>query len=65
MIVGLVVLYRSTVGALMGGCCRYAPSCSQYMIEAVRRYGPWRGAWRGARRVARCHPWGGFGYDPP
>ena len=44
--------------------CRYLPSCSHYGIEAVERHGAIRGGWLTARRIARCHPWGGFGLDP-
>lgn len=59
-----VLLYRATLGHVTGGHCRYMPTCSQYMLDAVRQYGPWRGGWRGLKRIARCHPWGGGGYDP-
>lgn len=44
--------------------CRYAPSCSAYAIEAIQRYGAVHGSWLAARRLARCHPWGGSGFDP-
>jgi putative membrane protein insertion efficiency factor len=63
-IIFLVVLYRATLGRIMGGHCRFTPSCSQYMIDAVQRYGPVKGGWRGIKRIARCNPFGGSGYDP-
>lgn len=63
-VVAAVWAYRLTLGPWLGGHCRFAPSCSQYMLDAVHRHGPWRGAWRGLRRILRCHPWGGQGYDP-
>lgn len=44
--------------------CRYSPSCSAYAIEAVSRYGAAKGGWMSAKRIMRCHPWGGRGYDP-
>ena len=44
--------------------CRFQPTCSHYFLEAVDRHGPWRGSWLGVRRIFRCHPWGGCGYDP-
>lgn len=44
--------------------CRYAPSCSAYAIEAISRYGAAKGGWLSAKRILRCHPWGGHGYDP-
>ncbi len=44
--------------------CRYAPSCSEYAIQAVRKYGAIKGSWLGFKRLMRCHPWGGSGYDP-
>ena len=44
--------------------CRYAPSCSAYAIEALRRYGALHGGWLATRRLLRCHPWGGSGFDP-
>lgn len=44
--------------------CRYAPSCSEYAIQAVRKYGAIKGSWLAGKRLMRCHPWGGSGYDP-
>jgi len=44
--------------------CRYTPSCSAYGIEAIRRHGPFRGGWLTLKRIGRCHPWGGSGFDP-
>jgi uncharacterized protein len=64
LIVNLVLLYRAALGPIFGGRCRYTPSCSQYAIDAVSKYGPWRGGWKALRRISRCHPWGGHGYDP-
>ncbi len=64
LIILMVLAYRATLGRLLGGHCRFQPSCSQYAIDAVTKYGPLRGSWRAARRVLRCHPWGSGGYDP-
>ncbi len=47
-----------------GSGCRYSPTCSQYFIEAVQTHGTFRGSWLGLRRILRCNPWGGHGYDP-
>ena len=64
ILIHLVLLYRVTLGRLLGGQCRYVPTCSQYAIDAINKHGPWRGSWRALKRIARCHPWGGSGYDP-
>ncbi|MEM0914835.1 MAG: membrane protein insertion efficiency factor YidD [Planctomycetota bacterium] len=63
-VVAVVMAYRATLGPVMGGQCRFHPTCSQYMLDAVARYGAWRGVWLGLRRIARCHPWSAGGHDP-
>lgn len=65
VLIGLVYVYRLTLGWLLGGQCRFFPSCSQYFIEAVEKYGTCRGAWKGFKRLWRCHPFHPGGYDPP
>jgi uncharacterized protein len=57
-------LYQLTLSPLIGFNCRYAPSCSGYAIEAIATHGAVRGLWLGLKRILRCHPWGGSGYDP-
>ena len=47
-----------------GSGCRFVPTCSEYMVEAIERHGWMRGLWLGLKRLGRCHPWGGAGYDP-
>ena len=64
LLIAGVLLYRVTLGRLMGGQCRFQPTCSQYAIEVIRKYGALRGGWRALKRIARCHPFGGSGYDP-
>ena len=56
--------YQLALSPLLGPRCRFYPSCSQYALEAVTRFGVLRGAWLAARRLARCHPWHEGGYDP-
>ena len=63
-LIAMVLVYRATLGRLLGGHCRFQPTCSQYMIDAINQRGPIRGAWRGMKRICRCHPFGGSGYDP-
>ena len=60
----LVKLYRLTISPLLGANCRYQPTCSEYALEALRVHGAFRGSVLAAKRIARCHPWGGHGYDP-
>jgi len=64
VLIAALRLYRALVSPLIGPACRFQPSCSQYAIDAIRRRGAVRGAWLAVRRLGRCHPLGGFGYDP-
>ncbi|WP_165245099.1 membrane protein insertion efficiency factor YidD [Paludisphaera soli] len=64
-LVALIRAYQVLVSPLLGNVCRFHPSCSRYMIEALRKYGLIVGLAKGLRRVARCHPWNPGGYDPP
>jgi putative membrane protein insertion efficiency factor len=64
IMVGLVRFYQTAISPHLPSSCRYTPTCSQYTVEAIQKYGPIKGAWLGLRRIARCHPWGGHGYDP-
>lgn len=57
-------LWQVTFSAIMPPTCRFSPSCSAYAITAIGRHGPVKGLGLGLRRIARCHPWGGSGYDP-
>ena len=61
---GIVLAYRYTLSPFVGHGCRFRPTCSEYALEAIERYGALKGGWLAARRLARCHPWGGQGYDP-
>ena len=59
-----VRLYQAALSPLLGGHCRYHPTCSEYAVEAMATHGALRGSWLILRRVLRCHPLGGEGYDP-
>ncbi|MCB0736423.1 MAG: membrane protein insertion efficiency factor YidD [Bacteroidetes bacterium] len=59
-----VWIYQYLISPLWPASCRYTPTCSSYMVKAVKVHGPVYGFWLGIRRISRCHPWGGFGYDP-
>lgn len=56
--------YQLCISPMFPGSCRFTPTCSQYAVEALRLHGPVKGLWLAVKRVARCHPWGGCGYDP-
>jgi putative membrane protein insertion efficiency factor len=61
---GLIWVYRRFISPLTPPSCRYVPTCSAYAVEAIEKHGPWRGGRLALRRITRCHPWGGHGFDP-
>jgi putative membrane protein insertion efficiency factor len=65
VLIGFVRFYQLVLRPLLPAVCRFYPSCSEYFILAVRRYGPLRGTWKGVGRICRCNPWHPGGYDPP
>lgn len=64
LIAGLLVFYKRLLSPLLPSACRFEPTCSEYMRQAVLRYGALRGVWMGLKRLARCHPFNSGGYDP-
>ena len=60
----LIKFYQLCISPLKPPTCRFTPTCSQYALEAFRKYGPIKGFWLSLKRILRCHPWGGNGYDP-
>ena len=64
ILLGLIRFYQYAISPMLPPRCRYQPTCSQYAIAAVRKYGALNGGWLAAKRIGRCHPWGGSGYDP-
>lgn len=59
-----VRLYQGTVSPFFPATCRHEPTCSAYMVEAVKEWGPFKGMWMGLKRLSKCHPWGSSGHDP-
>ena len=64
LLVALIRCYQYVISPLLGPHCRYQPSCSAYALEAIKIHGAIRGTWLTLKRLGRCHPWGGHGYDP-
>ena len=64
LLLAMIRFYRRYISPSKPPCCRYIPTCSQYALEALRKHGLLKGSWLTLRRLSRCHPWGGSGYDP-
>lgn len=64
LVVFPIKVYQYTLSPLLGKNCRYQPTCSQYMIQAIEEWGVLKGIYFGVKRISRCHPWGSHGYDP-
>lgn len=62
--IALIKIYQWIISPLLGPKCRFTPTCSHYALEAFKKYGPLKGLWLSVKRISRCHPWGGHGYDP-
>jgi uncharacterized protein len=62
--IAMIKLYQWIISPVLGPKCRYTPTCSHYTLQAIQKYGPIKGIWLGIKRISRCHPWGGHGYDP-
>jgi len=64
LILAFIIFYQRFVSPLTAPACRFYPSCSEYALQAVKRYGLWRGLWLSLRRILKCHPFHPGGYDP-
>lgn len=64
ILIWLIMFYKRNISPLTPPACRYTPTCSQYALEAIQKYGAIKGTWLAIKRISRCHPWGGSGYDP-
>lgn len=62
--IGLILFYRSCISPLFPGCCRYTPTCSEYGLIAIKRFGFFKGSFLTIKRILRCRPGGSYGYDP-
>ena len=64
LVLAFIIFYQRFVSPLNAPTCRFYPSCSEYAVQAIKRYGPWRGLWFSLRRILKCHPFHPGGYDP-
>lgn len=62
--IALIKVYQYVISPVLPSACRYTPTCSQYGVEAIKKYGPFKGGWLTLKRIGRCNPWGGHGHDP-
>ncbi|HOS48303.1 MAG TPA: membrane protein insertion efficiency factor YidD [Bacteroidia bacterium] len=64
LMIGMIRFYKGAISPHLGKACRYTPTCSEYGVQAISKYGPLKGGWLTLKRILSCHPWGGHGYDP-
>ena len=62
--IAVIKIYQWVISPLLGPKCRFTPTCSHYALEAFKKFGPFKGFWLALKRILRCHPWGGHGFDP-
>jgi len=62
--IALIKIYQWSISPWLGPKCRFTPSCSHYAVDALKKYGLIKGSWLAIKRILKCHPWGGHGYDP-
>ena len=60
----LIRVYKGVISPMLPARCRYTPTCSEYGLQAIQKYGPFKGGWLTLKRIGSCHPWGGHGHDP-
>ena len=60
----LIRVYKGVISPMLPARCRYKPTCSEYGLQAIQKYGPFKGGWLTLKRIGSCHPWGGHGHDP-
>lgn len=64
LLIAPIRFYQRFISPMLPPACRFTPTCSQYAVEAIQKHGPLKGLYLAVRRILRCHPWGGSGYDP-
>ncbi|MDC0231259.1 membrane protein insertion efficiency factor YidD [Aureispira] len=64
LFIGLIKFYQLAISPILPSSCRYTPTCSNYSLQAIKKYGPLKGCYLAIRRILRCNPWGGHGHDP-